>query len=257
MTDQATVISAPEGAETHEASKLGTLSRDTLEVAAGATTTLRGVHLVTGRVTLGDGASIRLEDGSSLEAAELAAGANTQIVVVGTDGMPGTAGQQGPAGANGAPHLPGGNGGPGGSGSPGGAGMNAPSATLQLGVVSGVVTVVARGGNGGPGGPGGTGGAGGNGGPQGGAGGRGGDGGPGGGGGNAGNGSTVQITYAQLEPGAEFQVNVSRAQGGPGGAPGAGGPGGMGTPSGAAGSTGMAGAAGQDGAPSQVIIRPA
>jgi hypothetical protein len=145
-------------------------------------------------------------------------------------------------------------------------GSDAPAVSLNLGSLTGGISVLNQGGNGGNGGNGGAGGTGqqgGNGGSykkcgavycaggDGGKGGNGGTGGKGGNGGDGGNGSTVKITYvagdssANVVPYAAQSRGGNAGQGGAGGAPGAGGSGGgHGGSSGSAGGNGVQGAIG-------------
>lgn len=206
------------------------------------------------------------------------------IVILGTDGQAGQAGTTGanyvdgqPAAANGkngncngCSARNGGNGSNGQNGDPGGDsnynpsqdGGDAPQAVLNLGVLSGGVTLVNTGGNGGVGGAGGTGGQGQNGGNGGhsksccsgahskaGNGGNGGDGGTGGNGangGNGGNGAYVTISYDTSSSTGSVLVTNGIGAGGGGGAVGAGGAAGNG--GGGGGNEAHAGSPGKQGA---------
>ena len=214
-------------------------------------------HLIASRLVLEPGARVQVYGQLTLNASELvapSAGApSATFEFVGQDGGAGNNAPAGMPGANGAPGMPGGMGASGGAGGAGTSGGAAPGATLALGVVSGTVTIIARGGLGGRGGTGGAGGAGGMGG-SGAPGGSGGNGGPGGPGGNGGSGSSVTVTYQAYGPEGIFVVNAEPAQGGLGGPGGAGGLAGAGHPDGRAGAAGSTGTPGAGGLPSTVQI---
>ncbi|WP_323121965.1 lipase family protein [Burkholderia alba] len=212
------------------------------------------LHLVAGSVVLEPGAcfdvkarlvgNIGLLQGATGEA-------SSQFTFVGGRGVDGAAGGDGPAGRDG---PVGSSGGTGGNAGNGGRGDHAPAGVVNVGLISGRLTVVAHGGEGGRGGRGGRGGAGGRstGDAQGGAGGPGGAGGAGGAGGN---GSLVEVYFERMSPDGSVIVDAKPSLGGLGGAGGPGGPAGAGRPDGASGVNGPSGPAGPSGSASVVTLR--
>ncbi|MFY0641614.1 MAG: hypothetical protein JXR16_11250 [Bermanella sp.] len=250
-----------------------------------------GILTTYGTVTIENGGYIEISTTCSFQcdtlikkASNLAANAEADIVIHGVDGNDGKPGAEGHAGANGkngsgkecdccggevahsaSPGGPGSNGGPGGNGAAGGNAGLPITVKMDLGDITGSVTLLARGANGGKGGDGGTGGKGGNGGkggdggscgayhPSGKNGGNAGDGGNGGNnasGGNASNGGDTHIVYNDKTSSGTLTPQNSIGSGGAKGSAGqpgaAGTPGSGGSHGGVSGSGGSQGDSGQD-----------